>query len=949
MRLRTFGGLWIEAERVPSLGPRQLGLLTLVATAGQQGLSRDRAIGILWPDTPEDQARHTLSQTLYNIRRAAGRDLIVGTSLLRLDPRVTSDVGELRSAILTGDLETVGRLYSGQYLAGFYLPGAPEFERWVEEERAGLEFEAKRAIERLAKQADDERRPADAVRWWQRLADLEPLSARYIAGLMHALAGAGDRSGALARAKLYRETVHRELNAEPDPAVQKLEATLRTAPSVEAPVSPPPTVTSSSRTEPATIAVPTAPSPETTAPTKRPGTSRVRWAALALIGIAALILIVRGFTTRSRSDRPFLAVGAIRTPAQSDTSSLGPVLRDMLATSLGSIPGLQVVANSRLIELMPLGADSLPGATSDAARRAGASEILEGEVVSDASGLTLALRRVSLASGVVRQGYAVRATGPSQLIDSATAAIARDLRLGSPAAAVATIRTSSPAAYALYEEGLRAYYKWDVAAAYRLMKAALERDSAFAMAAFYGWWASRGVLPHPEGDRELLDRAKLLAPRAIDRERLLIEGSVATMDASLSTVLAIAETLSVRYPEDPDGQNLLGVARHAAGDWAGAIAAYERTVAIESLAGATPGAFCRMCLAFGGMMSSYVWWDSAPAAVRTARRFIALRPEEEIAWGGLVEPLLRLGRREEALQAIQKRDSLATRGGSWGRGALQRDLIRWGRLDELDRELFEDLVNPSVAIRAEGRWLMLFSLRNQGRLREAMALARDLVIPGSVDRVSGVQPEGLIQITLLMESGQPREAAARFRSLAATTLSQNLTPGFKARFATWMLTLAGYGFAAAGDTADVRRLADSAEQIGRGSNWGRDPRLHHFLRGLLLQREGRHAGAVEAFRRAVFSTSDGLTRINLEMARSLMALGRVQEAIGILRPALHGGVDGSNSYLTHTELQEAIAQAFEQVGQRDSAIAHWRVVERNWRRADPQFRDRYLRAKLKAG
>jgi DNA-binding SARP family transcriptional activator len=937
LRLKTIGGLWIEAEHAPSLGPRSLGLLALVAAAGKKGISRERVIGILWAETGEEQARHTLSQTLYNLRREAGRDLIVGATHLQLEPSVSSDIGDLRAAALRADLETVADLYTGTFLDGFYLPGAPEFERWVEEERESLELEARRALERLARLADEAGKPAESVRWWQRLAELDPLSARYAAGHMRSLAAVGDRSGALARAKSYREMVHRELGAEPDPAIQKLEVALR------GPAPPPAT---SALSAPAASPVPAA--PQSVDPEVQPKAVWARWVAIVLVGTVALVLTLRGFATRSPADRPFLAVGTIRTPELGDTSSLGPVLRDMLATSLGSIPGLQVVANSRLIELMPRGADGLPGSTSDAARRAGATEILEGELVPSDAGLALALRRVSLASGVVRHGYSVRAVGASQLIDSATASIARDLRLEAPSAAVATLRSASPAAYALYEEGLRAFYKWDGAAAYRLMKAAVERDSSFAMAAFYGWWASRGAVSQPEGDRDLLSRAKLLAPRAIDRERLLIEGSVATMDAPLATVLAIAETLTVRYPEDPDGQLLLGGARHAAGDWTGAIAAYERAVAIDSLASATPASFCRMCLALSGIEGAYVWWDSAGAAVRTARRLIAVRPDEEIAWSGLVEPLLRLGRRAEALVAIQKRDSLTTVAYSY-RGQLQRDLIRWGQFEELDRQLLDDLVSPAVSLRGEGRWLMVFSLRNQGRLREAMDLARDHVIPGTSSRVAGLPPEGLMQVTISMEAGQALEAARHFRRLAATSLSQNLTPGFKARFATWMLALAGTALDAAGDTAAVRLLADSAEQIGKGSNWVRDLRLHHFLRGLLLQQQSHHAEAVDAFRRALVSSTDGFTRINLEMAKSLMALGRANEAVAILQPALRGGVDGSNSYVTHTELHETLAQAFELAGQADSARFHWRAVESAWRRADPQFRDRYLRAKLKAG
>jgi hypothetical protein len=176
------------------------------------------------------------------------------------------------------------------------------------------------------------------------------------------------------------------------------------------------------------------------------------------------------------------------------------------------------------------------------------------------------------------------------------------------------------------------------------------------------------------------------------------------------------------------------------------------------------------------------------------------------------------------------------------------------------------------------------------------------------------------------------------------------SPANLARNTIWQLTLAATAHAAAGDTAVVRRLADSLETMGPGSYFaGRDGRLHYFLRGLLLQREGRHGEAVDAFRRSLYSLTDGYTRTNLMMGRSLLALQRGSEAISLLRAAIHGGVDGSNSYMSRTELHEALAQAFEQAGQQDSAVAHWRAVESAWRRADPQFKDRYLTAKRKAG
>jgi len=917
-----------------------MALLALVAAAGRKGVSRDRVLALLWPETDPEQARHTLSQNLYSLRRETGREWIATTPELRLDPSVSSDIGELRDALASGDHARAAALYTGAFLDGFYLQGASEFERWVEDERGRIHAAVQRSLEALARAALTTGNHREAIAHFLRLTEFDPVSARYAAEYMRALSDAGDRAGALAHGRLHEATVRRELEADLDPSVRELMRSLRAKADTALLVPP---ERPAARGEP-----PSAVSAfeEAVRPTAARSLAHHTTGRRVAAGLAALFIIVvasRAITDSAPPSPPFLAVGAIGTPGSVDTVGMGPILRDLLATGLGGIEGLQVVANSRLVELMPVGADTIRGATSDAARRAGATEVIEGEVVPGGPGLVLTLRRVALSTGVVRQGYVVEAANRMALIDSATAAIARDLHLDTPRRAVGDIRTFSPAAYALYEEGLRAYYQYDGAAAYRLMTAAVEKDSGFAMAAYYAWQTSRGLIGEPE-ETAVLERAKRLAPRTIDRERLLILGSVAALDAPISRAAAIAETLTVRYPADPDGQILLGQVRHATGEWEESIAAYERAFALDSAAGATAGPFCRICVALGSMSSTYLWWDSAAAAERGARRLIALRPEHPSGWSTLVEPLLRQGRRAEAERALERMMSLSTTRFNPA-PILQRDLIRNSRFEEVDRELLSDLRNPSAAVRAEARWLMLISLRNQGRLREAAALAGEGRIPGSQSRLNDVLPDAAQMASVSLERGNFGDAARRFRSQADGALASSAPLGYKARVGTWVLTLAGTAYAGAGDTATVRRLADSIARLGQESSFGRDPRLHHYLRALVLQHEGRHADAVIGFERAIFSTTDGFTRINLMMARSLLALHRPAEAVKILQPALRGGVDGSNTYVTHTDLQEALAQAFEQAGQADSARAHFTVVERAWRHADPEFRDRYLAAK----
>lgn len=943
MRLKTIGGLWIEGDApLPSFGPRLLGLLAMVAAAGKRGISRDRVIGILWPESEQEQARHTLSQMLYRLKRETGRDWISATPDLRLDPGVSSDIGELLDALAAGDSQRVAALHTGPFLDGFYVPGAPEFERWAETERTRLHMLALQAVERLAQQADQEGRHPDAIRWWYRLTELDPLSARYAAGHMRALDRGGDRARAIAQARIHQDVVRRELDLDVDPSVRQLEAALR-RPS-PAPPEPAPAPAPTPAAVGAAEAAPHAMTPAVAAERPRVRT-RVPGLILGVLALAGLIGVAIWRLQPTSQARPVLAVGTIR--IDTDTTWSGPVVRDMLATGLGGVEGLQVVANSRLLELMARGADTIPGSTSDAARRAGAAELIEGEVVREPSGLVLRLRRVALASGVVRRGYVIRAQDSYALVDSATAVIARDFRLAWGREAVSDIRTASPEAYLLYEEGLRAYYQFDASAAYRLMTAALERDSSFAMAAYWVWQLGRSNVDEAQS-RNDFDRAKRLAPRTIDRERLLIQGAAAELDGPITRRIAIAETLSVRYPEDPDGQYLLGSARFHSGDWPGSVAAYNRAVALDSSAGATTGPFCRVCSTLTALAQTYQWWDSLPAAERSMRRLLAFRPEEASAWINLVEPLLRQGRRTEAERAFARGAAL-TSGDPTVRGLLNRDLIRWGHFEEVDRELLSDLSGAGKDERAEGRWLMLISLRNQGRLREALALAQAGRIPGSDRTVRELGVEGLNMPILSVDMGRWSEAARLYREIAPRPARADEVPGHVARVSAWMLTLAGMASAMAGDSGAARRLADTVETLGRVSSFGRDARLSHFLRGVLLQQQGRHREAVEAFQRSIFSTTDGLTRTNLLMARSLLALGRAPEAIAILQPALRGGVDGSNTHVTHTELREELARAFEMAGQRDSAAFYYRAVERAWRRADPQFHDRYLHAKQKAG
>jgi Tol biopolymer transport system component/DNA-binding SARP family transcriptional activator len=233
LRVNTFGRLHVRGESGVISGsaaqPRRLAILALLAAAGEQGLTRDKVLAYLWTDTEEDRARRGLNQALYALRQDLGSDeVFLGGHGLRLNPDVvSSDVGEFEQAIDRGKLEDAAGYYTGSFLDGFHLPGAPEFERWAEEERAALARCYAESLEKLAKRSEAKGDWPDAVGWWRKVAAQDPLNARVALCLMRALVAAGDRSGALQHARVYEVLMEQELDAPPDRQVVELAAELR--------------------------------------------------------------------------------------------------------------------------------------------------------------------------------------------------------------------------------------------------------------------------------------------------------------------------------------------------------------------------------------------------------------------------------------------------------------------------------------------------------------------------------------------------------------------------------------------------------------------------------------------------------------------------------------------------------------------------------------------------
>jgi DNA-binding SARP family transcriptional activator len=207
---------------------KHLALLVYLARS-PRGRTREHLQGLFWADKPQADARHSLNEAVRLLRRAAGETAVdTGAGQVRLVPdAVRLDLDRLEAHAARGDWCAAAELVAGEFLEGFSVPGASDFEEWLAAERAGWR---RRGVEVLARCAESHLRAgraADAVALAQRAVALDPRSDQAVRVLMRSLAVAGERAAALERLDGFARRLAEELGAPPEPDTAALAERIR--------------------------------------------------------------------------------------------------------------------------------------------------------------------------------------------------------------------------------------------------------------------------------------------------------------------------------------------------------------------------------------------------------------------------------------------------------------------------------------------------------------------------------------------------------------------------------------------------------------------------------------------------------------------------------------------------------------------------------------------------
>ncbi len=487
--------------------PRRAALVAYLAVEGGDGyVSRDRLLGVFWPEADEPRARAALRQALVFVRRALGAEAVRtrGDDDVGLDPALVScDVWQFRAALAAGRVEEALALVRGEFLAGLLLDDAPGFERWCAAQRDDLDRAAAGALERAAREAADRGDLTLAIAHTRRAQALDPFNEARHRTLLERLDRGGDRGGAMREHEAFAARLRAELEVEPSPETVALVRAIRER--VSAPAGP----SSERHDAPARPSSESLDTPRVTrtdgtasaSGTARPSGTARRWSRLLVLGLvvaASVVAVVwlrmggeavdTRFTSELSGSR--FAVLPLTSAARDSSETIGAMAADWIVEGLSRLDGVEVVPlTSVLASEAGLARDSVASATDSWTRIAtevGAGVVVRGRVYREGGLVHLQVQLLETATGRVVRPVERVSVPPDSLMAGIDRLRTRVLAAVAPLADTVTHMRRAVApptleAYRDYVTGLQLFVQGDPRAALALYERSLAADPEWPM------------------------------------------------------------------------------------------------------------------------------------------------------------------------------------------------------------------------------------------------------------------------------------------------------------------------------------------------------------------------------------------------------------------------------------------------------------------------------------
>jgi len=211
------------------------GLLAILALSPELKSTRSRIIDLLWSTRGNEQARASLRQSLWSLKKSIGNgadNVLQGDRrYVSLNPHcVSTDVvnfHQLMASATKESLEDALKLYQGDLLASLEIRDSV-WQEWITLEGESLRSLAVEALRCLIDHYAAGSQPEQLIEAGRKLVELEPFQEEGHRAMMRGYTEGNQRGMALKQYERCRELLQRELDISPDKATQDLFSQVKT-------------------------------------------------------------------------------------------------------------------------------------------------------------------------------------------------------------------------------------------------------------------------------------------------------------------------------------------------------------------------------------------------------------------------------------------------------------------------------------------------------------------------------------------------------------------------------------------------------------------------------------------------------------------------------------------------------------------------------------------------
>jgi predicted ATPase/DNA-binding SARP family transcriptional activator/Tfp pilus assembly protein PilF len=265
LRIVTLGGLSITYGGAPlgGLASRKAEALLVYLACQRRPQPRDLLADLLWDDAPSERARGNLNVLLSSLRQQLGPYLLSDrlTAAFNSEAPYWFDAQELEQGFSEAAFSTHAALdeeqaarveaclahYRGDFLQGFVIRNATQFEQWVVASQEHCRRLVTRARRALLERAVTVGAYRAGIAHAHALLAVDPYDEGTREQLLRMLAASGQRAAALAHYAEFRQQLARELNTSPGEPLSTLFQQIRSG------AFPPPAVSTIALASPVTV------------------------------------------------------------------------------------------------------------------------------------------------------------------------------------------------------------------------------------------------------------------------------------------------------------------------------------------------------------------------------------------------------------------------------------------------------------------------------------------------------------------------------------------------------------------------------------------------------------------------------------------------------------------------------------------------------------------------